>query len=99
MYGRHIGELNIIIKTSQLERRVWHQGRKDHGDKWNFAQTIIQDDRPYKASTDIELKHGLMHYYLSSLKKNKGSLLSETCAVHAKTKDYSLKGGAIKNEL
>lgn len=50
MYGRHIGELNIILKTSKSERLVWRQGRKDHGDKWIFAQTPIQYDSPYKVS-------------------------------------------------
>lgn len=50
MYGRHIGELNIIIKTNKSEKLVWRQGRKDHGDKWIFAQTPIQYDSPYKVS-------------------------------------------------
>ncbi|XP_078375556.1 uncharacterized protein LOC144658924 [Oculina patagonica] len=59
MYGRHIGELNIILETSQSERRVWHQGRKDHGDKWNFAQTTIQDDTPYKFVIEAQVGNGL----------------------------------------
>lgn len=54
MYGRHIGALNIILKTNQSERQVWHQERIDHGDKWIFAQTPIQEDRPYKVSINTE---------------------------------------------
>lgn len=56
MYGRNIGELNIILKTNITERPVWHQGGKDHGDKWIFAQTPIQDERPFKVR--INANHG-----------------------------------------
>lgn len=50
MYGRNIGELDVILKTNKTERLVWRQEGKDHGDKWIFAETPIQDDRPYKVS-------------------------------------------------
>ena len=56
MYGGHIGELNIILKTNQSEKLVWRQGRKDHGDKWIFAQTPIQYDRPYKVSINANCR-------------------------------------------
>ena len=54
MRGRHIGALNITLKAEHSERRVWYQGRNDHGDRWIFAQTTIQNEKPYKASIDAE---------------------------------------------
>lgn len=48
MHGRHIGALNIFLKTKRSEITVWQEGSRDHGDRWIFAQTTIQNDNSYK---------------------------------------------------
>jgi len=49
MHGTHIGALNIILKTNESERLVWHQEMKDYGDVWILGQAPIHSNTAFKA--------------------------------------------------
>ncbi|XP_078369213.1 uncharacterized protein LOC144653157 isoform X3 [Oculina patagonica] len=47
MFGKHIGQLNVFMASSSSETLVWSvSGNK--GDKWNFAQTTLQENNRFK---------------------------------------------------
>ena len=50
MHGTHLGALNIILKTNESERLVWHQEMKDYGDMWILGQAPIHSNAAFKAS-------------------------------------------------
>jgi hypothetical protein len=51
MYGKDIGALTVILKTNQSEKLLWQQ-RRNHGDKWMFAQTTLKHKAKYKVRSN-----------------------------------------------
>ena len=54
MYGSEIGSLNVYIKTSGSEIKVWSQ-TGNIGDQWMYGQVPINEKRQFRVRRYLKL--------------------------------------------